>query len=336
VTRGGALLARTGGITTTCGLGLFWCTSCSGEAVSRTAALEEPIRVESGQFLEGPLPGAPEPAATEDAGPAATPFVSDVQVLTNEVAPGLQGLDFEGHASPTAQTVGVRFADLGTGYWVVPVGAPDPSANNFLTWQFTADFGHDIAPGPHTLLFAAVDANGASGTQTSLAFCVDTPVPDNFNACSPKNAPPAAVLSLSWNTAVDLDLIVQTPSGVTVGGKTATTAPPGTSVKAASGGSNGVLDHDSNRNCVIDGIQREDIVWQKAPLAGTYEVWADLFSACGKPAVSFTATLWLAEATADGGAHLVAQPPLAVGEMTSGQANGGAGPGLYLGSFKFE
>ena len=80
-------------------------------------------------------------------------------------------------------------------------------------------------------------------------------------------------------------------------------------MKAAAGGSNGVLDHDSNRNCAIDGIQREDIVWQTAPAAGTYEVWVDLFSACGKPAVSFTVSLWLPEAGADGGKHLVEQPP---------------------------
>jgi hypothetical protein len=322
--------------------GLFACACgaslacCGGEPASSAAAALEPLRVEGAQFIAGALPGLPEPAPSVDAGPAATPTVIDVQVQPNAIAPGTEGLDFAGHASPTAQTVDVRFADLGTGYWVVPVGVPDPSANNALTWQFTADFGHDIPPGPHALLFAAVDANGASGTQSSLAFCVDTPVPDNFNACSPKVAPPAAVLSLSWNTAVDLDLIVQTPTGATVGGKVITSAPPGTSVKAASGGSNAVLDHDSNRNCAIDGIQREDIMWQTAPPAGLYEVWVDLFRACGQPAVSFTVSLWLPEAGADGGKHLVQQPRLAAGELLAGQANGGAGRGLFVGSFNFQ
>jgi hypothetical protein len=310
--------------------------SCGGQPASSAAAATQPFRVEGAQFLEGALPGLPESPATVDAGPAATPTVTDVQVQTNSIAPGTEGLDFAGHASPTAQTIEVRFADLGTGYWLVPVGVPDPSANNFLTWQFTADFGHDIPPGPHALLFAAVDANGASGTQSSLAFCVDTPVPDNFNACSPKLAPPAAVLSLTWNTAVDLDLIVQTPTGATVGGKVVTTAPPGTSVKAASGGSNGVLDHDSNRNCAIDGIQREDIVWQTAPPAGLYEVWVDLFRSCGQPAASFTVSLWLPQADGDGGQHLVQQPRLAAGELLAAQANGGAGRGLFVGSFNFQ
>ena len=310
--------------------------SCGGQPASGAANVEEPFRVEGAQFVEGALPGLPEPAATVDAGPPAVPTVPDVQVQANAIAPGMQGLDFGGHASPSAQTVEVRFADVGTGYWVVPVGAPDPSANNFLTWQFTADFGHDIPPGPHALLFAAVDAAGHSGTQSSLPFCVDTPVPDNFNACSPKIAPPAAVLSLTWNTGADLDLIVQTPSGVTVGGKVVTTAPPGSSVKAASGGSNGVLDHDSNRGCAIDGIQREDIVWQGAPPAGLYEVWVDLFNACGRSAASFSVALWLPEPLADGGSHLVMQPRLATGELLAAQANGGTGRGLFVGSFNFQ
>jgi hypothetical protein len=310
--------------------------SCGGEQVTRTAALEEPIRIPGAQFIEGALPGSPPLPETADGGAGQTPLVADVQVLTDTIAPGMAGLDFGGHASPSAQTIQVRFADLGSGYWVIPVGVPDPSANNALTWQFTADFGHDLTPGPHALLFSAVDASGASGTQLSVPFCVDTPVPDNFNACSPKIAPPAAVVSLTWNTAVDLDLIVLTPNGVTVGGKKVTTAPRGTSVNAAKGGANGVLDHDSNRNCAIDGIQREDIVWQTTPQAGTYSVWADLFGACGKPAVSFSVSLWIAEAGADGGRRLVEQPPLAKGELLAAQANGGTGPGLYLGSFNFQ
>jgi hypothetical protein len=235
-------------------------------------------------------------------------------------------MDFTGHASPTAQTIAVRFADLGTGYWLVPVGAPDPAAGGAMSWGFTADFGRGIPPGPHDLLFAAVDGSGTSGTQYVQYFCVDTPVPDNGNACTPKKAPPAAVLSLTWDAPVDLDLIVQTPSGVTVGGK-----------HGAGGPHQGVLDHDSNRNCVIDGADREDIVWQAAPEPGNYLVWADLFGACGKPAVTFSVSLWLAEPGGpDGGQRLVAEPPLANGELTAAQANGGSGPGLFVGQFQIR
>jgi hypothetical protein len=324
------------------GATLLTLASCGGDHVSRTAALEEPIRVESGQFISGTLPGIPPPSASVDAGAGVAPLVSDVEISNSAIAPGTEGMDFAGHVSPGTQTVAVRFSDVGSGFWVVPVAGPDLSEKNFLTWQFTADFAHDLSPGLHTLLFAAVDENGASGTQFSLPLCVDTPVPDNFNVCSPKRTPPSAVLSLAWNNPVDLDLIVETPSGAMVGGKRVTTAQSdgGLSVTSASGGNNGVLDHDSNRDCAIDGIDREDIVWQGAPEPGIYQVWVDLFAACGKPATSFNVSLWLAGPRPDGGQELTQQsPPIAIGELLASQANGGSSAsanGLFVGQFKLQ
>ncbi len=311
--------------------------SCGDGGALRTAALEEPIRVEAAQFIAGALPGIPAPPDAADAGAGVNPLVSDVEISNSTIAPGTEGMDFAGHVSPGTQTVAVRFSDIGSGFWVVPVAGPDPSAKNFLTWQFTADFAHDLAPGPHTLVFAAVDGTGASGTQFSVPVCIDTPVPDNFNACSPKRAPPRAVLSLVWSNAVDLDLIVQTPSGATVGGKRVTTAEGDDAGISAGGGSVGVLDRDSNRNCSIDGIDREDVVWQGAPEPGIYQVWVDLFAACGKPATNFTVSLWLAGARPDGGQELVQQePPIAVGELLASQANGGSGRGLFVAKFNLQ
>ncbi len=307
-----------------------------GETVAQNTGLDEPIRIEGAQFFPGALPGLPSPANPLDAGPPVTPYVSGVTPSATLIDPGTAAVDLMGNASPTTQTVGVRFADLGTGYWVFPTQGADPNAGNSQTWEAFADFSRDLPSGVHQLLFAGIDGNGGSGTQFEISFCVDTPVPDNLNACAPSHAPPAAVLSLSWDTHVDLDLIVQAPNGVMVGGKNVTTAPAGTTVSAAGGGSFGVLDHDSNRNCVIDGIDREDIVWQTAPLAGTYEVWADLNSACGQASVRFSVALWIPEPTGDGGTHLVQQTPLATGELLAAQANGGSAPGLYVGSFSFH
>ena len=141
---------------------------------------------------------------------------------------------------------------------------------------------------------------------------------------------PAGYTAAVYAARANLNPVLVT--GLAQGGQLMTT----TDVENWPADGNGVLDHDSNRDCAIDGIQREDIVWQKTPASGTYSVWADLFAACGKPAVDFTVTLWLPAADADGGTHLVAQPPLATGEETAMQANGGAGPGLYVGSFRFE
>jgi hypothetical protein len=313
---------------------LLLVASCTGEQVSNSTRIGEPLRVESGQFVPGALPGAPE---VVDASPGAAdgPRVTDVNVANTAVEPGELGLGLSGHATADAQTVGVRFADLGTGYWVVPVGAPDPTDNDLLTWQFSADFARDLPAGFHDLVFSAIGADGSSGTQSGLSVCVDTPVPDNLNICVPKRLPPAAVLSLSWDSPVDLDLIVETPSGAVTGGKTGSSRPPDAGATANAGA--GVLDRDSNRDCAIDDLDREDVVWQSSPASGTYQVWVDLFGACGQPAVTFSVSLWLAETQPDGTQRLVQQsPPLAVGMLTAPQANGGAERGLFVGAFVLQ
>jgi hypothetical protein len=152
----------------------------------------------------------------------------------------------------------------------------------------------------------------------------------------PTRAPPPAVLSLSWDTPVDLNLVLETPSGVMIGeGVGAASADGGTTQAAGAGAP--VLDHESNRNCVIDNLDRDDLVWQSAPETGTYQVWVDLFRACGQSAVTFTVSLWLSELQSDGTSRLVEQtPPVAVGELTALQANGGTAPGLFVGSFVLQ
>jgi hypothetical protein len=313
---------------------LLLAVSCTGPQASPSTGLGEPLRVESGQFVPGPIPGSPQLPADAAADAGVDPQVTDTNVANTAIAQGELGLVFSGHATTDALTIGVRFADLGTGYWLVPVGAPDPTDDGLLTWQATADFGRNLPPGFHDLVFTAIGADG-SGTQSDLSVCIDLPVPDNLNVCVPKRAPPAAVLSLSWDTPVNLDLIVQDPSGVVVGGHTASSEAPDAGV--AANPSNGVLDRDSNRDCVIDDIDREDIVWQSSPAGGTYAVWVDLFSACGQPSASFSVSLWLAETQPDGTQRLVQQqPPLATGVLLAVQANGGSSRGLYVGDFVLE
>ena len=316
----------------TCLAGALVLASCTGEQTSPNTGIGEPVRIESGQFVPGSLPGSPQLAADASPDAGVDPQVTDVNVANTAIEQGELGLVFSGHATTDAQAVGVRFADMGSGYWVVPVGAPDPTDEGLLTWQASADFGRNLPPGFHDLVFAAIAADGSSGTQSDLSVCIDTPVPDNLNICVPKRLPPAAVLSLSWDSPVNLDLVVEDPSGVVVGGVTASSRPPDAGVAAST--SNGVLDRDSNANCVIDDIDREDIVWQSTPASGSYQVWVDLFSACGQPAVTFSVSLWLAEAQPDGTQRLIQQvPPIATGVLTAEQANGGSGPGLFVGDF---
>jgi hypothetical protein len=303
--------------------------ACTGTQVSGTTEVEEPIRVESGQFIPGALPGEPPTDASvalpDGGGP---PQVTDINVGSGLIAQGERGLVFSGHASANAQSVAVRFSSMGTGYWVVPVGGLDPGENDLPTWQFTADFGRDLTPGLQNLVFSAITPSGASGPQNELQLCVDTPVPDNLSICTTKRVPPAVVLSLSWDAPVELDIVVRTPSGAVIAGNQL-----GTPSAAATGG---VIDRVSNANCVIDDIDRQDIVWQSPPAAGTYEVWVDLFDACHQASVTFTVALWLPE-TVDGGArHLVQQTALASGVLLAAQANGGSSPGLFVGQFQLR
>jgi hypothetical protein len=232
-----------------------------------------------------------------------------------------------GDVTDDANAVAVRIPDQGTGYWVFNPAAPDSNALGMLTWSIAFDIGPNATPGLTTLRFAAISAPGASGIQNETPICVDTPYPDNYAVCNPSLAPPAAVLTLSWDAPVDLDLELQTPSGVLVNPKHPSTSDS----DAGPGPSDGILDRDSDANCVPDHVNRESIVWKDKPALGTYLVYADLFSACGQPSVRFTATLYSPQPM-DGGSTLV-PAWTASGELSAVDENGGAGLGLYLGLF---
>jgi hypothetical protein len=296
---------------------------CSNQAPTGAG---EPIFVHGATFIPGPLPGSPPP----DAGTPRSPAVTAIQSVDNAFFPGQAGASYGGDVTDDATAVAVRFADLGTGYWVFVPGPPDATDQGNLTWSMTFDIGAGAPPGKNDLLFAAIDENGSAGSQVAQPVCVDAPFPDNFNACLASRKPPAAVLSLSWDTAVDLDLLLVTPGGTVVSSKHPTTAPI-VDGGATSGG--GVLDRDSDANCVPDGRNREDIVWQDAPGSGLYLAYANLFSACGKSSVRFTLTLYVAEPV-DGGQAMVPKLTQA-GELVALQANGGTSLGLYVADFSF-
>jgi hypothetical protein len=53
----------------------------------------------------------------------------------------------------------------------------------------------------------------------------------------------------------------------------------------------GVLDRDSNADCAIDGLRRENLVFSERPLPGRYRVYASLYQACGEPSTRFELSL---------------------------------------------
>jgi len=319
-------------------LGLF---GCSGQPL--TVALNEPVRVtygvqQSAQFRAGALPGsAPLTGAQIQANQEPElPSVSG-SLTTSVVLESDEGKGISGVASGTAVAVGIRFLDLGTGYWVMPVGNQNPVQPGSYTWLATLNFGGNIPPGIHPLAVVAIDGNGHGGSQVSTDVCVASDIPDNLSACSAARTPPATVLSLNWDTPVDLDLRVVTPDGKIVDAKHPSTALPGDkgTVDPSADGT-GSFDTDALRNCVDTGRRRENLVWQQTPNPGKYFVYANLYDACGQAAVRFDLSLNQPVAGDDGGPPHLAPSFSKTGELLASDANGGTALGLFVTEFKVQ
>jgi hypothetical protein len=314
--------------------------------------LGEPLQVPKAQFIPGPLPGAPfDPDASavttpEDAGadsgspPAQHLVVTTATVPAVAYAAGTAGIPLtQGRVTSDAVAVGVRFADLGTGYWVLPIGLADqlfPGENDF-SMSFTVS--PSVPPGNHFLIFAAIDGEGHAGQQFGAALCIDTAFPDNHHACIPANPLPSAVFSLVWDANFDLDLHVTTPEGLDLNAKTLPNAAadggpmPGKTCPPNCGAQ---LDRDSLGHCIPDGIREEDLYWPAStmpgmpnvPTHGNYYVYVDPFASCGAPAVRFTFTLYTLQGTCPD-CRLVPHKPVS-GELLSSQVTGGSSPPTFV------
>lgn len=305
---------------------------CTGQEAD--LGFGEPIRVVRGEFVAGELPGeAPLPAEAPPETVAVAPRVTLVESVNNLFAPGQTEKTISGRVTEDAVAIGIRFAELGTGYWVVPAGGPEPQIEGERVWRLGFEVAHEVPPGLHALRLAAIDEAGAAGTQTELPVCVTSPIPDNLNACDPSIEPPAAVLSIAWDNGADVDLGLVDPSGKFVDSKHPTTA--GGEPISPDAATDGVLTNDSHAACARDLERRENVVWQSTPAAGTYLVYVNLFSACAEQAAHFVVTFHLREAHEDGTFALVEKIRVP-GELLAAQANGGAAQGLFVTSFSFQ
>lgn len=311
--------------------------ACNGESL--TSGLSEPIQVRYGatnnaQFRAGALPGS-RPLTTQEQLQNVPPALPSTTLNTTRgvVVQADSGFALTGTTSSEAVAVGIRFADLGSGYWLLPVAGQDPALPGTFTWAATADFGVGIPPGVHPLTIVAIDAQGHGGTQTKTDLCVASDIPDNLSSCSPSAVPPAAVLSLVWDAPVDLDLRVITPQGKVVDTKHPSTAlvTNGKSDPTAKGG--GVFDTDAGRGCVQTGHLRENLGWKEAPLPGRYFVYVSLYDACKQPAVHFTVSLNQPGPVSDGGTRPLNSSFEQTGELLASDADAGTGLGLFVSEF---
>lgn len=299
---------------------LLW-LGCDGAPYASGAG--EPIWVREGTFHPGPLPSSPS---------ASSPLVRNAGGVGSIVSQGQANLSYSGLATDDASAVAIAFPGVGTGFWVVPTGGPDVTQNGDLVFEFTVDYGPEVPYGLQTLTLVAVDADGRAGPPYRTTVCV---LPESANgslaACDPELPSPSSVVSLGWDTPVDLDLIVISPNGKVVAAKSPTTAlvPAGEPVPAEvlADPSTGRLSRDSNAGCDIDGTQLESLVFPGAPPPGEYLVYANLSAACGQPYVHFELTRF-DRIDAGDGTFPVLREDLLVGELLAVSA--GDGFGTYL------
>jgi hypothetical protein len=257
--------------------------------------------VPGAQFVAGDLPSG-----------VTGPKISLVSFPNSTLIAGQAGTSLSGDADSNAYTVSFRFASIGSGYWIVPVGPLDFTNPGQNSWSATANFSHKIVPGKYALDFVASDNAGNPGPLYTTAI--------TFNSSMPSGH---VVFALTWDSNADLDLHVLSPDGTQLSPKhwfsTATVA------KQADGGwppGVGFLDRDSNANCVEDAWREEDVSFPGDPDPGTYVFSVDEFSACGAPATNFVFKMYV------DGKEQTAQT--VVGELLAEEADGAAGPGLTL------
>jgi hypothetical protein len=339
----------------TVAFGFVVLTCGCGGSESGSLARTEPLSIDGAQFVRGALPSVFGAAETGDRSPSETlpsedspsdppPSEASQGTTLPQTAPAITGIDtagltivpgqskrFSGRVSKGAVTIAARFLDHGNGYFRFNVGAKDlASTEGEHSWAATINFASDLTPGLARLAFVAIDERGAAGPISVLDVCSLRPFPDNLNACAPKTAPPYLVVSLAWDSGVDLDLRLETPSGNTIGAK-AVTEQPVSSVAVAV--ARGYLERDSNAGCALDYTNRESVVWQQKPEPGLYRVYASLFDACGRAATRFVVSLNSQRALPDG-QWTVEQSEIAVGEVLSSDARAGQGTGLFVTEFE--
>jgi hypothetical protein len=248
--------------------GLACVLAASGASCSDTVQADQGtdayLQIPGAQFFRGAMP----------AGSKSGPAVAALTLMNNNIWPGLGNDPLGGAlgATATAAAIGLR-GDVG--YWVVGSGPPSVAAPSYPTYSANLEFSRGIIAGSYTLVVRGVDASGSFGLpKTQILVEEDNPLD-----------PPAVgdlVVTLTWDTQSSLDLHVVDPDGVEIYWDQQSSQPPLPN-EQIDGGSYGYIDDDSNANCDIDGLRREDAIWPHPPPHGQYTVRVDAANLCGWP-----------------------------------------------------
>ncbi|MEO8900919.1 MAG: hypothetical protein ABI488_04665 [Polyangiaceae bacterium] len=271
--------------------------ACGGGA-SDDPALGARMRVAGAQFVAGATPLA-------QGGPA----VAQVDLLSTTIWPGYANKPIQGVLTSSGTAVTLALSG-DQGYWVVPAGVPGFTAPDLPTFRASASFSQELSVGHYTLEARAVDVTGQFGpprrqTLTALPIAPSVAVAGTLT------------VTLTWDTEADLDLHVVDPSGTEIFHGARSSVDPFSS--DATGTSVGVLDVDSNAQCVIDGLRQEDVVWADEPPSGHYLVRVDTTSLCDRTSARWTVRVTLNEAV------LASAAGLSLDSDTRGSHDRGAG-----------
>jgi hypothetical protein len=257
------------------GVAVLSLASCD-DATTPDEALDAQLRVKGGQFFRGDMP-------IDESGPT----VKSVS-LSPIVHPGAAGRTCSGEMDPAATAVALAIAG-DSGYWIVPAGLPDVTARTFPTFAAELGFSSTLPGGRRNFLARGVDGAGHFGP----AFVEPLDV-----AATPRPTG-RFVIALTWAAPVDLDLHVVDPLGVEIWKRNINSyepPPPGAPPEAPNTPHpGGVLDFDSNAQCVPDGRHAENVVYADKPPSGHYTARVDTFSLCGNVGAH-----WRVEAFLDG------------------------------------
>ncbi len=240
---------------------------CSG--ATDATGLDSLLRVANAQYYPGPTPAAMD-------GPAIESFYNS----SNLIRPGQRSKPLTGIVTRDTTAVAI-FLENDPGYWIIIPGAKDPTANLQLAFSASLSFSPALEPGKYLLEGRAVDEQGNFGPPSTADL--------NTAAAPIDNA--TLLISLAWDRQADLDLHVVQPDGIEIWAKNQNShepPKPGDPPDPTGYVNGGILDFDSNANCVIDGRRQENVYWTVPPPSGHYLVRVDTFSLCGEPQAVFT------------------------------------------------
>jgi hypothetical protein len=303
--------------------------ACAGE--SGDSGIAEPLRIAGAVFKSGELPGrAPAGEDDEDPGPLS---LTTIETNNTVIHPGQVGKRISGRALDSGYAVAARFEDQGSGYWIKYLDEADSAYPGELEFRLDLELAHNLPLGPQRLLFSVIDAGGRASRQQALNLCVTSPYDRALNACDPTQKPPAAVITLTWESSADLDLIVRTPDGELVDARHPSTLTDPALEGEQDPAFQGILYTSDARGCDVRSVRREDLVWANEVPEGRYDVFVNLFDACGARSTFFEVSYATRAQRDDETYSFRTRGQAVLGQLIDEEANGGTRPHRKIASF---